>query len=120
MAGGSIVNSSILLTDPAWSILQYGDFDGDGRTDLLWRNSGTGHADMWLMNGVNFIGGGTLLIDQHWTPVHVGRFQRRWQKRCAVAKHCQRRGRDLAHERHDRNWHQHAASRPELDSDAHR
>ena len=35
MAGGSIVNSSILLTDPAWSIVQYGDFNGDGRTDLL-------------------------------------------------------------------------------------
>ncbi len=27
------------------------DFDGDGKQDLLWRNSSTGQVGLWLMNG---------------------------------------------------------------------
>jgi hypothetical protein len=27
------------------------DFDGDGKQDLLWRNTSTGQAGVWLMNG---------------------------------------------------------------------
>jgi hypothetical protein len=33
----------------AWSIVQTGDYNGDGTSDLLWRDSG-GTA-MWFMNG---------------------------------------------------------------------
>jgi Fibronectin type III domain len=28
-----------------------GDFNGDGKSDILWRNSATGVVTMWLMNG---------------------------------------------------------------------
>lgn len=29
----------------------YGDFNGDGRTDLLWRNTATGDVTEWLLSG---------------------------------------------------------------------
>jgi hypothetical protein len=34
----------------SWSIVQIGDYDGDGKSDLLWRN-GNGDIAMWFMNG---------------------------------------------------------------------
>ncbi|MEP7208124.1 MAG: FG-GAP-like repeat-containing protein [Casimicrobiaceae bacterium] len=34
-----------------WSIVAQADFDGDGKTDLLWRNSVTGQNLIWFMDG---------------------------------------------------------------------
>jgi hypothetical protein len=31
-----------------------GDFNGDGRVDLLWRHYGTGDIHIWLMNGTSY------------------------------------------------------------------
>jgi hypothetical protein len=30
------------------------DFDGDGKPDILWRNSSTGEVMVWYMNGVTY------------------------------------------------------------------
>jgi hypothetical protein len=35
----------------AWKIMGVGDFDGDGRPDLVWQNEETGHVGVWLMDG---------------------------------------------------------------------
>ena len=35
------------------------DFNGDARSDILWRNTSTGQAVIWLMNGTSVIGGGS-------------------------------------------------------------
>ena len=35
----------------AWSIADTGDFDGDGKGDILWRNTSTGQVAIWFMNG---------------------------------------------------------------------
>jgi hypothetical protein len=36
---------------PGWKIIATGDFNGDGKADILWRNSTTGQVVAWLMNG---------------------------------------------------------------------
>ena len=33
-----------------WSIVQSGDYNGDGMSDLLWRDT-SGNTAMWFMNG---------------------------------------------------------------------
>ena len=34
-----------------WEVVGGGDFNGDGDSDVLWRNSGTGKNQVWLMDG---------------------------------------------------------------------
>ena len=42
-------------TDLNWKVAGVGDFNGDGKSDLLWRHSGTGEVGTWLMNGLSRI-----------------------------------------------------------------
>jgi hypothetical protein len=41
---------------PEWQVETSGDYDGDGRTDLIWRNATNGKHSMWLMNEWRVIG----------------------------------------------------------------
>jgi len=34
-----------------WTAIGIGDFNKDGKSDLLWQRSGMGDAAIWLMNG---------------------------------------------------------------------
>jgi hypothetical protein len=36
-----------------WTIDGVGDFDRDGRTDIVWREGSTGAVGIWLMDGMN-------------------------------------------------------------------
>ena len=43
-----------------------GDVDGDGKSDIVWRNSSTGQVYLWIMNGIsiaNQINLGTVSTD---------------------------------------------------------
>jgi hypothetical protein len=40
--------------DPAWQVAGLSDFDGDGKTDILWRHSG-GLGTIWTMDGGTFV-----------------------------------------------------------------
>ena len=44
-----------------------GDFNNDGKTDILWRNTSTGQNAVWYMNGVTLIGSAFLdpVVDQN-------------------------------------------------------
>jgi hypothetical protein len=60
------------IADASWKIVGTGDFDGDGKTDLLWRNSVSGQAVVWLMNGTTFSSFQTLsptVTDASWSIV---------------------------------------------------
>jgi hypothetical protein len=57
---GSVITNSSQITDSlghtirpdtSWTMVGDGDFNGDGTSDLLWRNQNTGAMAEWLMNG---------------------------------------------------------------------
>ncbi len=53
---------TVQVADLNWNVAATGDFNGDGREDLAWRNNATGVSSIWLMNGTSIgAGSGTLL-----------------------------------------------------------
>ncbi len=57
MNGATIVSSGVVSSngaqvgpDASWHVVEIGDFNGDARTDMLWR-SNSGALAEWLMNG---------------------------------------------------------------------
>jgi hypothetical protein len=51
--------ASIGNPGPSWHIISVGDFNHDGRSDILWQNS-SGDVVTWEMNGTSVIGGASL------------------------------------------------------------
>jgi hypothetical protein len=52
-----------------------GDFNGDGKQDILWRSVNTGDTWIWLMNGTSIIGSASIgHVDLSWRIVGVGDF----------------------------------------------
>ena len=45
---------------PSWKAIGTGDFNDDGRSDILWQNTSTGQASVWEMNGNSITGGGPV------------------------------------------------------------
>jgi hypothetical protein len=62
------------VADQNWKVAGIGDFDGDGRADLLWRNFATGENYVYLMNGTAIAGEGYIrtVADQNWKIAGVG------------------------------------------------
>jgi hypothetical protein len=58
-AQGDILNV-VGPVPPTWLVEGVGDLDGDGRTDILWRNRYNGLVSAWLMDGLSRTGGGAL------------------------------------------------------------
>ncbi len=75
MNGTTISSTSDLqapaISDTNWHIMGTGDFNGDGNTDLVWRNSKTGENVIWFMNGIAMSSyQDTLAVpDQNWQIV---------------------------------------------------
>src|SRR5437868_8227293 len=42
------------------------DFDGNGTTDLIWRNSVSGQTVVWLMNGTSASSSAFIMNDPTW------------------------------------------------------
>ncbi len=53
-----------------------GDFSGDGKPDILWRNAATGDNYVWYLDGVTVLGGGNLptVADLIWQVVGIEDF----------------------------------------------
>jgi hypothetical protein len=64
------------VADQSWQIAGVGDFSGDGKDDILWRNSSTGENYVYLMAGNAIAGEGYLrtVADQSWRIVQLGDF----------------------------------------------
>ena len=60
MNGATAIGSELLnpgqISDPSWSIVGVGDFNGDARPDLMWQHP-SGWLSVWYMNGRNLVGG---------------------------------------------------------------
>ena len=52
---GQVINADFFpsVDDDEWQLTSFADFNGDGETDLLWRNDETGENLLWLLNNEN-------------------------------------------------------------------
>jgi FG-GAP-like repeat len=51
------------IADTSWKVVGQADFNGDGKTDVLWRNIVTGVNVVWYLDGKNFVGTGRNVLD---------------------------------------------------------
>src|SRR5262249_25850935 len=62
------------LGDTAYTILGVGDFDGDGRSDVLWENLANGAAGYWTTDASGAVTGFRQLgqADTRYSPAAIG------------------------------------------------
>ena len=64
------------VSDLNWQIVGTGDFNGDGKTDIVWRNKSTGQNIVWYMNAATYSSYAELMQvpDTNWQIVGTGDF----------------------------------------------
>jgi hypothetical protein len=79
LVGGTFTTPAA-LTDVRWKVVGTGDFDIDGRPDILWRHTESGQNVLWYMNGTALVSGTftepPALADVRWDMAGVGDFNR--------------------------------------------
>jgi polygalacturonase len=59
---GTLANGASMqwVIDSNWQLAATGDLDGDGKADLVWRNTSNGNNYVWFMNGPTLVSSGPL------------------------------------------------------------
>lgn len=63
--------------DNSWIVASIGDYNGDGKSDILWQQTTTGNTYVWELNGANVVAGVSTSqqAGNGWTVqngVHIG------------------------------------------------
>jgi hypothetical protein len=68
--------TSLQFTDNSFVLAGSGDFNRDGKADLLWHNNATGQTILWAMDGKDVVSGSGELprVSAPWQIVGVGDF----------------------------------------------
>ena len=75
MDGANVISYDFIptLEDIDWEIEATADFNGDGKSDILWRNGITEENAIWQMDGANVTSYDfTNELDSNWTVAGVG------------------------------------------------
>lgn len=77
VAGDNGADPNVVLTRE-WTVVDEGDFNGDGRTDLVWRNQVRGDVAVWLMNGKEILDFAVVLpgVPLSWTIEGIDDFNK--------------------------------------------
>ncbi len=65
ISNGSGAGEHVAFTSDSWDIEGVGDFDNNGRGDILWRHNTNGRVWMYLMNGPAVSNGNTVAPGEH-------------------------------------------------------
>jgi FG-GAP-like repeat len=69
MDGATVTNEGFIGTVPVnqgWNISGTGDYNGDSKADILWRNN-SGLTYLWTVDGLNKLGEGAIRqVDNSW------------------------------------------------------
>ena len=69
MNGASWAGQAQISPATAWKVVGTGDFNGDGKPDLLWQLPATGELWTWFMNGAAYAGAAPLGGATTWTAI---------------------------------------------------
>jgi hypothetical protein len=82
MNGSALLSPTSLTSTPRadtdWKINGIADFNGDGKSDILWRNDSSGQVAVWTMNGATVLSRNLTspnsIVDSNWKITGTGDF----------------------------------------------